>query len=167
MQVNLHAVREFVNKQGKIIAAVCAGVAVLTIFMCSRPSLHTTRENPSYGFYVDEATGVETILPETEIPPLKGKDGKPTVVRAFKFTCDDGKNVQIGYYMKYPDEVQKALTTMPADDARRERLLENAKLVRPAAAGSQWLRAQSDAGDRLMQGPPCAKGTLRMVHPIP
>ena len=158
--------REFINSHGKIIAMVCVVVAgLIAFYLLTRTSLPKARENPSYGFYVDETTQDVSVHPVTEIPPLQGKNGQPTVYRAFKFTCDNGKNVQVGYYMKYPPDVQATLATMGDDDARRPKLVETAQLVRLPQAGSPWIKAQSEAGEQITQGPPCASGTLRMVHP--
>jgi hypothetical protein len=158
--------REFINKHGKIIAGVGIGLAILLGFVLTRRSGPNPRANPSYGFFIDEETGDESVhLLATVVPPLQGKNGKPTVVRVVKFTCDAGKTVQVGYYMKYPPDVHAALTGMAEDDARRADLLEMGQIVRPPQSGSQWIRSQSEAGQKLMQSMVCPSGEPRLVHP--
>lgn len=165
MNVDMHAVREFVNKHGKYIAAGCGVVAILAILLFNRSGLPNVKENPSYGFYVDEGTGEEVVRPVTEVPPLAGKDGKATVVRAVKFSCE-GKQAEVGYFMKYPPAVQSSLQSMAFDDVRRPDLLETEQLVRLPRTGSPWVKGSTEEGEKIKQGPPCS-GKLRMVHPVP
>ncbi len=159
--------REFINKHGKWVAGGLLVLALLLALLLTRSSLRNVRENPSYGFYVDEETGVETVHPATEVPPLDGKAGRPTVVRAFKFTCDNGQTVTVGYYMKYPVAVRDQIKNLDVLDQKRIDLLDVAEFVRLPQANSPWVKAQSDAGQKIKLGPPCSTGTLRMVHPVP
>jgi hypothetical protein len=157
--------REIINRHGKWIAVGGAVLAILFLFLFSRKSIPRPTQNPSYGFFVDETTGEESVLRVEEVPPLPGKDGKLTVVRAFKFTCDNGETVEVHHYLKYPPEIREALAKMSDDDFRKSRLMESAPLVRLATPNSPWVSIESAEGQRIIEGPTCSGGPARIVYP--
>src|SRR4051812_22006855 len=96
--------RKFVNEHGTVIGVVAIILAIGIGFLAYGRSRKTIGIN---GYFVDEETGEELIMPRTSYPPLVGKGGKPTVVGVFKFSCDGGKTAKIGYYFKYTDTAKQ------------------------------------------------------------
>jgi len=161
--------RQFINKYGAYIAA---GAVVLTAILIY--ALGPFRGNPSVptrAFYIDEATGEESIQPIASIPPLPGKDGKPTLVQVVKVSCDGGKNPRTVYYRKYaPQAKQKIEELRGTNDATKQTEMDDwmsrGEMLRDPAPGSPWVYALSDAGEKLREKALCTNGQIaRVVYP--
>jgi len=148
--------REFLNKYGVHIAVVFFVIALLAVvFRCSggpsnQPYVDTFLGNRNLAFFVDEETGEESVHAVSEIPPLVGKSGKPTVVKALKFSTDGGKTAKAHYYLKYTEESKAELESLAATDpqaeARRMTLEREGLQVRSPAPESPWVRLHSSEG---------------------
>src|SRR5580704_8056215 len=103
--------REFINKHGTVIgAALLVAAALVIYFFYLRKGSGPT----NLAYYIDEETGEESIHPRTDLPPLIGKSGRPTVVEEFKFTCDGGSTVKVAYYFKFTDSAKKRFDDLVA-----------------------------------------------------
>jgi len=163
--------RELIKKYGLVLAiALILLAGVLLIKSFRKSTVDHVSGDPTLAFYIDEANGEETVRSVNENPPLAGKDGKPTVVRAIKYTCDDGTPPKVLYYFKYTDEVAKELNTLSPTDAaaviRRTQIMPKGEMVRSPATGSQWLLTSTPEGDALRAYPQCPNGkTAKLVFP--
>jgi hypothetical protein len=156
--------RQLLQKYGYAIAAGLIVLAGILIFF--RSSSTSKEGDPSKAFFVDEETNEEMILPTTEIPPLLGKGGKPTVVKAFKYTCGSPSDAKVYYFLKYTEEAQAKLKSMPADDPNRYDVVEKGELVRSAQPGSPWVRARDPRANEVKSIPECTPGVPgTIIHP--
>jgi hypothetical protein len=99
-----------------------------------------------------------------------GRNGKPTLCKALKYTCDAGATKRIYLLIKYPPEVQAEISALPKNDAvsdlRRSELMLNRYLVRSPVQGSPWYPAKSQQGMELESVPSCPDGTPgQVVYP--
>jgi len=157
--------RQFINKYGAVIVTVIVVLAGLSYWLFG-----TTSRNPAgntgMAFFVDEETGDESIHPIGDLPPLPGKSGKPTVVRAMKYSCDGGKNSKTRYLVKFTPEAQSRLKTMAQDDVNRPDVMARGEMVRSPEKGSSWYPATSTEGAQLRTLPDCPSGqTMVLVTP--
>jgi hypothetical protein len=150
-------VRELLNKYGKIIVPSVLVLAVVLYLAIGRKAKPVTG-NTSLAFFVDEETGVESSRPVTELPPLVGSSGKPTVVRAIKYSCDGGKTVTTAYWSKYTEAAQAALKSLPEEDEKRSMIGNQGELVRSPQKGSQWVHINSAEGRKISEIPTCPSG---------
>src|SRR5690242_16910827 len=106
---------EFLKKNGPyVIGGILLFALVYYVFVV-RPQGKAPLGDPNknLAFYVDdENISHEEVHPTSEIPPLMGPNGKPTLVLAVKFGCQDGSNVKIAYLKKFTPEVQEKLKSM-------------------------------------------------------
>ncbi|MGN6368287.1 MAG: hypothetical protein ACTHN5_08520 [Phycisphaerae bacterium] len=100
-------------------------------------------------YFVDEATGEETVRPMSDIPPLKGAGGGETVVREFKYTEDGRATVKVAYYIKYTPETQAKLQGMKTQEERDQYDATEGTLVRSPAPGSKWVEWGSPEGQEI------------------
>jgi hypothetical protein len=106
-------------------------------------------------FFVDEDTLAFERHGTSEIPPLKGRGGKPSVVIARCFRDEDGRLV-IGWLERYPDEVKQQLEAawaageVPADLAMGSTFK---KEVRRPEADSPWLPVSDKAAAAICLPP--------------
>jgi len=103
-------------------------------------------------YYIDEETGEESIQPMDAVPPLLNKNGKPTLVRVVKFTCDNNKTVTTAYYEKYTDRAKQEIEQKgpSAQEANLRGLL-----VRAPEKGSPWVPQLSPQGNEITQRAHC------------
>jgi hypothetical protein len=134
--------RNTVN-QHPVVFGIVLGLVLLAVFLryylWSRPPGRVVPLAVN-AYYVDEATGQESVQPANLVPPLPGADGKPTVVRAVFFSADGGQTRIAGYYEKYTPEA-KALLENPARDMQDRALaltIDAGHLIRSPAPGSPW-----------------------------
>jgi hypothetical protein len=158
-------VRELINKYGAYIAIGVIVVALVVAWFFTGTSAPPTGDL-SQGFFIDEETGEESVHPITAIPPLMGKSGKPTVVRAYKFSCEGGKNPQTIYLQKYIPEAQERLKNMSPDDLDRDRVMSRGELVRLPGKDKPWVRGTSTEAIPIRTLPDCPGGkAIVMVSP--
>jgi hypothetical protein len=156
--------RNFMDKWGVLLFIVLLLVGGLFLWIHSRPSTRP-ENNFTKAFFVDEETGVESVNSIDAIPPLPGQGGKPTVVRAMKFSCEGGKNPRTLYLLKYTPEAQAELQSLPPDSPRRSDVITSGELIRSPAADSEWVPATSSQTDALRIFPDCPSGQMVEVFP--
>ena len=159
--------RDLINRF-KIPVLVVAGLVVIgavVVLLRGRSSTPTPYETKAY--FIDEETGAESVRPMTDIPPLIGAGGKPTVMLARKFSCDQGKTSKVGFLVKYTPEAKAALDAMYAskDQKPAEINIGLHTLVRSPEAGSQWFFLNSDGGSKVTAGMSCPNGQALAMEP--
>jgi len=149
--------RKLINKYAYVIigAAVVLAVLLLIFRGGNKPAHEMTKY--AKAFYVDEETGEEFVRPVDQLPPLMGPSGRPTLVRAYKFSADGGTTAPVVYLEKYPDEVLDELKTS-TDDARKSDLLSQGLYIRLPSDGSKWLPKNSPEAQRAIAS---AMATIR------
>ncbi len=153
--------RELISKYGAYFIAFCLLIAVLVFYFHVKGGGGTP--TTALAFYVDENNlKDETVKSATEIPPLNNKDGKPTLVQAVKRSCDPtGKNPYIAYLRKMTPESQAQLRAITdPTDLRAPQLMQSGMLVRSPTPGSEWVKAASPEGEKLIVVAPCPDGRL-------
>jgi hypothetical protein len=158
--------REFLNKYGYYVIGGALVLALMLYLVTRGPSALNPMGDRSKGFFVDEETNDESVHSIDEIPPLMGKSGRPTVVRAMKFSCDNGRNPKTIYLLKYTPEAQEQLKAMQPDDLNRSNVMTKGELLRLPAPGSPWVSAESDEGAIVRTLPDCPdRRPIVMVSP--
>ena len=156
--------RNFIDKLGIPIVIILLLIGGVLFWIYSkRPARPESNFNKA--FFVDEETGVESVNSIDAIPPLPGQGGKPTVVRALKFSCEGGKNPRTLYYLKYTPEAQAELQSLPPDSPLRSDVITSGELIRSPAADSEWVPATSSQADALRIFPDCPGGQMVEVYP--
>jgi len=152
-----------------LVVALFVLVALVLWINAGRSSSGTG--NPNRAFFVDEETGEEIVRPGTELPPLLGKAGNPTVVGAMKFGFKDNKtgnisDEQIVYLFKFTPEAQEALKTMDQHDPMRQEAFFSGQLVRSPQpdSDSEWVHHNSDEGRAIvaLPNPPAGKHLVQI-----
>ena len=157
--------RDLLKKHAYLIAALALVITILLVTFRGGGSA-TTATNGVKHFYVDDETGEETVLASDQLPPLPGKDGRPTLVKAFKFTADGEKNVVTAYLQKYSDEAIEKLKNMADDDLLKRDLLDNGRMIRLPGTGQKWVPINSPAGEKLRENISIpGGGRLEAVYP--
>jgi hypothetical protein len=127
--------RQGVQKSGVWVAvALLAGAG----FVAYRYAHSSGYHPPTSAYFVDEETGEELVRPATDIPPLMGKSGKPTVVREFKYSVDGGKTSKVAYYFKYSDSMKEKLEAAIAAGKGGDLDGNPGEWVRSPAPQSKW-----------------------------
>ncbi|MCL2645722.1 MAG: hypothetical protein FWD61_01810 [Phycisphaerales bacterium] len=139
--------REWINKYAVYIIVVALAIAVVSYLRSGRQSKSQFLPEYTLAWYVDEETNEESVRPISELPPLPGKSGKLTVVRAIKVTYDDGQTSQTVYLEKFTPEAQERLSKLAVDDIQRDTFF--GKLVRLPEPGSHWVPADSSEGTQI------------------
>ena len=148
--------RKLIDKYGMYIGIGTLLLAVVIFLTLGRRKhVATPSIDLSKGFFIDEQTNQESVRSLDEIPPLPGKDGKPTVVRAMKYHSPDGKQTRIVYLLKYSDQIQAQFNAAPAGSPVRSQILESSsgEMVCSPDSGSQWVSADSSAGQQIEKPP--------------
>jgi hypothetical protein len=155
--------RRFIARFGYYILAAIGLIVLLVV------SLFWFQENPHIqpnAFYVDEETSEELVRPVTEIPPLIGKSGKPTLVRATKISCDGGKTSRIAFLESFTPEAQAQLKTLPPESTQRIDVIRRGAIIRLPEPGSPWVLDSSSEGQRIRENVSCPSGaTPTLVLP--
>jgi len=102
--------------QNRIVGSAALVLVILAMLMYTVWSLgyfgrHASRDaaTPTKAFFMDEETGEISVHPANEIPPLLGKSGKPTVVRAFFFTASTNAARKMVFLQRYSLEAKQAM----------------------------------------------------------
>jgi hypothetical protein len=155
--------RTTVNEHAK---GVSLGLAIF-ILLISMVSLWSYMRRPAlaqkavrYAYFVDEETGRETYEPIRAVPPLTGASGKPTLVRAFFYSCDGGKTRIAAYYDEYLPEAKKLLEAHQEKgmDAATYEQVESGHVVRSPGNGAPWVPFSSVVGMQVRNSFHCADG---------
>jgi hypothetical protein len=147
---------EFFRKYGPFVVGGILLFALLYYVFVARKAGESKLGNPNYNFFVDEETGEESVHPNSELPPLIGASGKPTVVVAVKWACQDGSNVKTVYLQRYTPEALEKLRAMGPDDLNRSNVMTEGEQLRDPSPGSSWVSASSDAAAQLRTPQECA-----------
>jgi len=122
--------------------------------------------------YVDEETGELSQRSTAELPPLLGKSGRPTVVRAVFLTASTVDACFPAYYEKYTDEMKakiKGMKSGPGPGIRPAyEMVRAGTLVRKPSPGSSWVSATSTEGNALLKKiyqPDPTKPPLKLCTP--
>jgi len=144
--------RSIISKYGIFVAVGILAIAAV-LFFC-RSGTPDVQEYKAFvgdrdlAFFVDEETGEESVRSTHEIPPLPGKNGKPTVVKVLKVSIDGGQTATPHYYLKYTDEAKAELDSLQSGDpvaaARRASIERVGMQIRSPASGSTWVPFDSE-----------------------
>ena len=134
--------------KGKLWVAVAILIAAAAIIIYFNRG-HGRSSIASY-YFIDEETGEESVRPVSDIPPLPGKSGKPTVVREYKYSLDGGSTVKVGYYLKFDDGAKKKLEDLVAQGKNPNEIdTTSGQLVRSPDPGSKWVSIGSGEGQTI------------------
>ncbi|MCL2641840.1 MAG: hypothetical protein FWD53_13400 [Phycisphaerales bacterium] len=155
--------REFIGKFAYPIIGAAIVLAVLLLVFRGRGSSVPVAKGLQ-AFYVDDETNEEVVLPANQMPPLTGKDGRPTLVLAHKFT-NGGTTIITAYLEKYSDQALEDLQSMAADDPRKPELMDSGRLIRLPGPGQKWVPINSREGQKILNTPIPGDGPLQPVLP--
>lgn len=104
-------------------------------------------------FYFDEENGNIEIRSATELPPLAGRSGNPTLVRAHFFTTSTDSAKKLMYVERYTPEGKAALeatgTGQPLSNAGME-ALRSGPQVRAPEPNSPWYFQNTPEGQAII-----------------
>ncbi|MGN6367442.1 MAG: hypothetical protein ACTHN5_04185 [Phycisphaerae bacterium] len=154
--------REFLNKNGKYVAAAVLVLAGVIFYFTSRGG----EKKPETAFYFDEDTGTEVIRPVTDVPPQIGAKGNPSVVKVYKYRVAGSPDVKVGYYFKFTPEMKaKVEDSLVHPEKYPDLNTSTGMLVRkPDAGPSGWVEATSAEGKKILEGDP-NEGPRDTVYP--
>ncbi len=160
-------IRNTINQNQKwstIVFAVLIVAAVIWMWRWLLPA--NTAAAPSRFYFYDTASRTVFIRPSTDLPPLIGSNGKPTLVRAIFLTCGSCAARKLAYLLKYNASARAAaqfLDNPPAASAgqsaaaqfasllaARRLQVSEGTLIRLPAPGSPWLPAMSPQGAAII-----------------
>lgn len=138
---------------------LAAGVAAVAAIAVLGWQIRVQTASPDPGavvrdFFVDEETLAFERHTVREVPPLAGRDGKPSVVIARCFSGDQGRI--IGWLERYPPEVKATMEELMAAESPDPWALVKAsaaKEVRRPEAGSPWVAGASPEGKAICVPP--------------
>lgn len=120
---------------------------------------------PAYNLQVtfyDVETREIALKSATEIPPLIGSSGRPTLVRAYFFTCDNNcKNKKLYYLEKYDEKAREAIVSAQQHPEKKTSMddimaAQEGLLVQlPDWPADKWVKAQSPAGQEVYRTIAC------------
>ena len=145
------SVREFFRRR-PVVTVVLALAAIGGAVYYAVTSSHTKTAVLS-GFY-DEATGEGVERSIRDVPPLKGKGGEMTVVRAGYRTEADGAR-KLAYLEKYSDQAKAEVEKHLRGEAEGPpNIPPDGHLVRRPEPGSPWAPINSRQGREIVTGVP-------------
>jgi hypothetical protein len=153
--------RPFLDKYGVYLVAVAFVVAGIVWFFFGRGG-----HLPQSAFFIDEDTGQESVRPVTDIPPLIGAKGNPSLVKVYKYSTDGGKTVHVGYYLKFTPEMKAKMEELQQHPDPNSQLQPgSAMLVRKPESGPPgWVKISSSEGQKIVDID-AAPGTLDTIYP--
>ena len=140
---------------------IWAGVAVAVLVGCLiYVTTHNYRPGTPDGDFIDELTGQTYVMPISSIPPLPGKDGNLTVVRAYYLNPTDGGPRKLLYLQKYcprPKHISNNIwpsigRVSQCFPIRRQRYWSADRS--PALPGCRWRRRKEDLSRQFSGGKP-------------
>jgi len=145
---DIHEIRTWVNTHGTIVAASFIALAALVVVSSHFLGKPSHPAPPTHCFFVDEVTGEAVVEPIDAIPPLPGKDGSPTLVRAVYYTLGRDDEKQLAYMEKHSEEGRAAAVARASDPNIMGPPPQ--LLVRGPEAGSKWVLRDSEEGMKVM-----------------
>jgi len=131
---------------------------------------------PDRYYFYDTSNGSITTEPITAISPLKGSDGKDTLVQAFFFTCTSCGDKKLGYLLKYTPRAKEAkayLARPPSASMTPQQSMQFGSslskyqvavamgtLVRLPTKGSHWYPIVGPMGSQITSPPRCSATEL-------
>ena len=169
------AIRSWLQTHPQVVAILAI---VVTIVAVASMLLRKTGPDPFADrvnvFYYDESTGAVSVRPFTDIPPLMGSDGKPSLVRAVFISYGSDEEKKLAYLEKYEDAAKamldKSIQENPLRTASIDALIgaEGGHLVRLPEPGSPWVRTGTPEAVEVRKAtmPDAAHSEhFRMVNP--
>jgi hypothetical protein len=137
--------REQINRHPAIAGVVVAAiVACLIYYMFRNP-----RGGTPDGDFIDETTGQTYVMPISALPPLPGRDGNLTVVRAYYSAPSGDQPRRILYLQKYSPETKAYLEQYLKEGRKGQPQFpdpQTAILVRKPDPGSPWVPLETPEG---------------------
>lgn len=144
-------VREFLSRNPTVAIALTLAMVAGAIYYGVTESRAKTTATCS--FY-DEATGEGVERSIREVPPLIGKGGQPTVMRA-GYRSDAAGVRRLVYLEKYSDEAKSEVERhLRGEAAGPPNIPPDGHLVRRPEPGSPWVPISSRQGREIVTGVP-------------
>ena len=141
--------RKWIEEHRGVTAAVVVVVTALAIAYAiknARPHDEATFD------FIDEETGKPSVHSISEVPPLIGAGGKPTVVRAIYSGGQNSSGRKLLYLEKYSDEAKAYMEEYHRSGAHGPPAVphpDKAVWVRLPGSGSSWVPRDSEAGQKI------------------
>jgi len=149
----VESLRSFAKQSPMLSMVLASALVVLTLGFIIYQQLPTGLPDWPPAYFIDEETGVVTIQNADLIPPLPGKDGNLTVVKAIYLTSGTDDKKFLAYYEKYTEETREKVAKAKSSARGPLGILPGVRegmLVRSPSAGSPWVLASSPEGVKLM-----------------
>jgi len=165
--------RNFSRRKPLVSATLAAVPLVLAALLFGYSSVSPPEAKWPVADYIDEETGEQSLRRSDEVPPLQGKSGGFTVVRAVYLTPSTQDKRFIGYFEKCTEEAKaRAATARSAETGILSPNFTGLKggiLVRRPEKGSPWVNAESPEGVRMLDQiyrPDPSATPMRLCPPI-
>jgi hypothetical protein len=142
--------RQWIREHQAITLAI---TLILTISAILYAVFYSRPHNEATFDFIDEETGQLSAQPITAVPPLLGRSGKPTVVRAIYAGAQNSAGRKLLYLEKYRsdakvymEEYHRSSTKGPPNVPHPE----TAVWVRLPEQGSAWVPRDSEAGQQIV-----------------
>lgn len=168
------SIRNILNKNSVATSSVLIIVIVAVLIYAayslgflgrkSGPDPATTK-----AFFIDEETGEIEVHMANEIPPLVGKSGKPTVVRAFFFTNSTDEAKKFVYLERYTPEGKQAAETLRTGQPPTAELLESLRRgmqVRSPEPNAPWYYVQTPEGQNVVNAIGTLDPDISKIRPV-
>ena len=151
--------RAFLNKYGIYVVVVALVIVGLILFL-TRSTTHA----PGSAFFIDEDSGQESVRAVTDIPPLPGAKGNPSIVKVYKYTTEGDKTVHVGYYIKFTPEMKQQMEELQRHPDPNSTLEPgNGMLVRkPDGSPKDWYKVSSPEGQKIVT---VSSGPVEAAYP--
>lgn len=144
--------RTFAQRHKRLAVVVAVLPLALAVYVAT--ARHAPPEAPPWpmAYYIDEETGEVSTRPASDVPPLPGKSGRPTIVRAIYLTASTVDQKFLAYYEKYTDAAKARQSQAGTTDGKISVVPfdRNVFLIRRPEAGSPWVNAGSPEGMKLV-----------------
>jgi hypothetical protein len=172
--------REKMNENSAIISGAAVVVTLLALGISSYVVFfgggHPRASAPTTQLFYDTDTKETVTRAATEIPPLIGSSGKPTLVRAYYFTCDGNcADKKIYFLERYTEKAKAALESIstsgkPTPDAMKAEMdaRMGLQLRLPDGSDKDWVYADSEQGAKIyanIRCPDASKAPAPCVNP--
>ncbi len=137
--------RAVLNRHPVLSVMVCSAIAAGAFYWALRDPTAGTPD----GDFFDEATGEFLVRSIADLPPLVGRQGAPTVVRAYFSGAIDGERRKLLYLQEYSAEAKADLEQHLKEHRTGRpsfRDWQTAVWVRRPEAGSPWISLATPEG---------------------